>query len=108
MRQGYKVVYGRDSSEFSSSFFILPEVKYRYNKFTHRPKGWGPLCVFTTLKSAKHYRDQGTDLHHVIACEYVPSRAKSVWCRLKPGVPLSLLPAGTALANKVKLRRAMV
>jgi hypothetical protein len=112
MAIGYKVVWTNDIqpggwsvSNISSG---VGDVYYKIGETTGPKKGFGPLCVFETLKDAKKfYKSVGRVSHTLYECEYKPSRCKTVWYVYygKRVHNQGLLYKGTKLAKSVKLIR---
>ena len=104
--KGYKVVRVHDSS---LSSLIVPGgdrsrvVDYVLRRTARPHKGYGPLCVFISLKRANRWAEKwyGT----VYKCLFQPSEHDRVWDqRERSALGLqSGLPMGTVLADRVRL-----
>lgn len=106
---GYKVVKREDDKLVSASVgngkvIYAPGIEVK-------PRMWGgPLTVFSSKFRAIGFiaelSDETRPVCEVFKCEYVPTKAQSVW-RLKDlminSKPLAELPTGTTLAKSVKL-----
>lgn len=85
MTKGYKVVLKYDGELRSS--YAVPESIYSVGKKTKREKGFGPLCVFSSLKEARRYKLALEELKgkseyfsfELYSCEYKKSRLKRIW-----------------------------
>jgi hypothetical protein len=102
MKIGWKVV-NKDMK--SVSVPSMAAVHYKVGKITKPMKDAGPLCVFTSLQSARNaFSGVGNRFY---LCAYVPSNKKCVWTS-KLWIhtsPIFFLPNGTALAAEVVLIR---
>lgn len=115
MKRHYKVVRiegasGRRVSVVQAGY---SQVEYRLGEWAQRPRGCGPMCVFSTRRAAVQF---GTDVctdwfaerpkpvapHEVWRVEIQPTRFKSVWDDEGGRFHAGNLPEGTVLALKVK------
>jgi len=82
---------------------------YSTTKWTNRKKGFGPLCVFEDLLSAKRYFQSNANrkIFRLYECEYTPDRTDgNAYLPYKGDrVYLDGIPSGTVFANKVKLTK---
>ena len=105
---GYKaltvrIVRGRRG--FRSWSAHSKKITYSYDEWVKRPKGCGPLAVFTTWELAHSFVAMNGSSYSdsaIVRCEYVPSKRKTLW-RDDGHKFKNSLPWGTALAEKVKL-----
>jgi hypothetical protein len=90
---------------YMSATVLGKQTRYRSKRWTSHPLNCGPLCVFD---SYAHLREFFVDMKGkaVFVCEIEPSAEHGVWDdigRIGGCMPLSILPVGTILAEKVKL-----
>ena len=104
--RGYKVVR-RGMNGWESCAIARPGggVTYRVKRTTRRPKNGGPLCVFSSKKSALRMANDFLFFEplRVFSCEYVPSLDRNIWTPGKPEVSVYWLYPSTHLADSVKL-----
>ncbi len=98
VKLGWKVVHPINGMLLSSNF---THTKYFVGRWTHRLSvGYGPLCVFTSRKTARAFKQEHT---RVYRCWYKPSKDQRVWSPWNGSYPLLHLPKGKALAERVML-----
>lgn len=100
VKKGWKVVVesGRRSA-------LMSEARggriYHKNIWVNPEDGCGPLCVFSTKKTANLFLDDWATPRIAVKCEYIPSSREHVWNGVNQW-PLYDLPHGTKLADAVK------
>lgn len=86
-------------------------IKYLVNKFVSPRKGYGPLCVFSTLALAEKFirtnRANGYfEVLQIYSCQIIKSELDVIWNPLHR-IEKVELPKGTILASSVKLRECV-
>jgi len=80
---------------------------YRYDEWTKRKDGFGPLALFETRVQAENYICTGFNRHNkrIVECEYTRSVDNALWTINEYGYidTLKYLPPGTILADKIKV-----
>lgn len=100
---GYKVVRKRT---LQSATRNIGSIKYKTNDWVYPEKDCGPLCVFKDKKNAINFMGESFgDFYSIYECLYEPSKEKYVYYKKIIQGGLSILPTGTALANRVKLTK---
>ena len=90
------------------SFAIMSQsVDYKFDKWSKRPKGCGPLSVFFDENTAKRFaRMNGGKACKVYECEYIQSNDVGFWkVGDNPDGRFYGFPLGTNFADKVRLIR---
>jgi len=80
---GWKVVSVIEGKLHSSSSCFLFDVEYFVDRFVSRKEGFGPLCLFKTLKAARQYcinfKKSNPYSMKIFKAEYIPSEDKALW-----------------------------
>jgi hypothetical protein len=101
MKTGYKVVKNLTSSVYKSCTLQPISAYYFLNKETKRPRGCGPLCVFSSKRAAQIFANMYA-ITSIFKCKYKPSRCKTIWNNGNRR-SVEFLPDKTVLAESVTL-----
>ncbi len=112
--KGWKIVNWFEGKYVSYTSFTS-SVKYDVDMKATRPKGCGPLAVFTSLESAKKFL-KNDNLHpwnaFIFPCHYKKSSATRLWYVDKwtgeKNYAIRLLPEGSDTADYVVLEPGFV
>lgn len=114
--KGYKVCSMDKTGQLLFSATLAGHrIEYKPHIWVYRPAGCGPLTVFRTLRAARRFVSGKDSAWRwsltIFACDLIPSQDTEIWQRiglenLDSNIrPLSHLPAGTRLADAVKLTK---
>jgi len=109
LKKGYKIC-GKDSDQkYVSAFSLGRKTTYEVGEWINRPKGCGPLAVFSDLYLTGRFLFKcGRSGFYIFECEYEESTRDILYVTDNDGVMYRYaeqkdLPVGTRFADRVRL-----
>lgn len=112
-KQGWKVFSTTPSRDVFKSCGVPIKYSLAYIRGVPRVPndGCGPMCLFSKKSQAERYIRKRLPYGHkssefyfrILKCEYLPSMENNVWTNEMIRSHITILPAGTILADKIKI-----